>query len=118
MAKPVQQVQGRSLWGRLVRGQSRRERAAAPVASVPTHRPLTTRDVLWALDSQTARRVYLPLSVDGVPGRWAGREWHHCGEADGVLLVRWNERDNPMAVQHPRMLADGAVCVIEGGQLR
>lgn len=116
-----------SLWGRLWRrppttardrarqmGQQRQP-VAPPVVRLPTHRPLTTRDVLWRLDSQTGRRIYVPLVVEGAEGHWAGREWHHCGAEDGVLLVAWAERDHALAVQHPCALAGGRVRVVEGG---
>lgn len=108
----------RSLWGGLLRrsGHSRHERKAPPVASAPTHRPLTAKDALWTVDTQ-GQRVYVPLVLGGeATGRYAGREWQHCGERDGVLLVVWHERYNPRAPLYWRPLTDGGVCVIEGGQ--
>lgn len=115
--KPAAQQSGRTLWGRLLRAPAATPaKPVKPVASVPTaRRSLTAKDALWTVDTQ-GRRVYVPLAVEGVPGRWAGREWQHCGSTDRVMLVAWAERDNAMADQHGCALADGAVRIIEGGQ--
>jgi hypothetical protein len=76
-----------------------------------TTRALSIRDVLSTLDSN-ARRVYRPLTVAGLPGTWAARQWMHCGGCDGVLLVRWEDRENTMASGYWAGLADGRVRLV------
>lgn len=115
MAKLAKQQQGRSLWGRMLgRAPSAAAKPVRPLAVLPTHRPLTVRDKLWTVDGQ-GQRVYVPLTVDGLTGRWAGREWQHCGEREGVLIVRWADRDNGAASLHWASLASELVSIVEGG---
>lgn len=106
------QPQPRSLWGRLLRAPAKPAKPAKhhPIITPPTHRPLTPKDALYTVAD--GRRVYVPLTVEGQPGRYAGRCWCHCGDMDGVLLVAWAERDDLAAVMRWCTLADGAVKVI------
>ena len=112
-----QQIQ-QSLWGRMLARKpapAKRHAPVKPAVSMPTHRPLTVRDKLWTVDGQ-GQRVYVALAVEGIAGRWAGREWQHCGERDGLLMARWPERDDPMAPLCWHSLAGELVSIVEGGQ--